>query len=348
MSSPRVLIIGGGVGGLALAQGLRKNGISFTIFERDPSPVSRAQGYRIRIAGAGADSLHDCLDGQTWDLFERTCADIKFGGSRFDAINGEPVPPQGPAGPGGAEAFRGGSGGTSGPGKAASAYTVDRTLLRALLLLGQEPHVKFGKSFERYELTATGVTAFFSDGTREDGSLLVGAEGVASPVRKQFLPNQKYVDTGSRVIYGKSPFTPELERRFPAEALKWVTVIQDKQPLTLFLEPIRFPRDASIESQGRLLKTDNYVYWVLGGSTEDFGIPDEEFHTLSHKAAADLTIQLTNHWDPAFRSMLELQSVDQCAPLRLISAKPKRPDVRISRNKYLPTPECFMSLRHCP
>jgi hypothetical protein len=203
-----------------------------------------------------------------WDLFERTCADIKFRISRFNATDAAVLRAQALARPGGARPAHGRFGDGLGPEKTAKAFTVDRTMLRALLLLGQEGHVRLGKFFERYELTSTGVTAFFNDGTSEEGTLLVGAEGITSPIRKQFLPSQKYVDTGSRVIYSKSPLTPELEAQFPAEALKMVTVIQDQQPLTLFLEPIRFPRDASVESQGRLPRTEDYVYWVLGGSAE--------------------------------------------------------------------------------
>lgn len=42
-----VIIVGGGIGGLALAQGLKKNGISFAVFEKDMSRADRIQGYRI-------------------------------------------------------------------------------------------------------------------------------------------------------------------------------------------------------------------------------------------------------------------------------------------------------------
>jgi len=319
MSSPHILIIGGGLGGLALAQGLKKNGISFTLFERDPSPTVRAQGYRIRLT-SGAEALRGYLDERLWDLFEATCAEMKSeGGARINAIDGSALATAGPPkfGPGGMK---------SNPGSDAKAYTVDRTMLRSLLLLGQENHVKFGKAFQRYELTPTGVTAFFDDGTSEDGTLLVGADGVTSPVRKQFLPAQRYVDGGSRVIYGKTPLTGALTAAFPKEALEWTTIVQDKRPLTLYLEPVRFPKDAFIESAGRLEHTDDYVYWVLGGNAEHIGLPDENFRSLSGVEAANLTLKLTESWKPAFRSLFELQHTDKTSPLRLLSAKPERPE----------------------
>src|SRR5215467_7497364 len=40
-----VIIIGGGIGGLTLAQGLKKSGVSFAVYERDRTPTDRVQGY---------------------------------------------------------------------------------------------------------------------------------------------------------------------------------------------------------------------------------------------------------------------------------------------------------------
>lgn len=48
-SDMHVLIIGAGIGGLTLAQGLRKQGISFEIFERDASAEARGQGYAVGL-----------------------------------------------------------------------------------------------------------------------------------------------------------------------------------------------------------------------------------------------------------------------------------------------------------
>lgn len=318
MSTPHVMIVGGGLGGLALAQGFRKHNISFTLFERDQTPSSRAQGYRIRLSGpgfgGGTDALQKCLDNSLWDLFKATCADIKLGGSRFNAIDGSAL----------TDIFQGMRPGLT--GTPSPPYSADRTMLRSLLLLGQDGNVKFGKTFQRYEETPSGVKAFFSDGTSEEGSLLIGADGVTSPIRRQFLPNQRYFDSRSRAIFGKTPLTPELTALFPAQALQHITVIQDQQPLTLFLEPIRFSNNATALSEGRLASAADYVYWVIGGSNDHFQIEDEEFHSLSGKAAAELTISLTENWLPGYKALLQLQQIENTSPLRLITAKPERPD----------------------
>src|SRR5690242_3064929 len=56
-----VLIIGGGIGGLCLAQGLNKAGVSVAVYERDRALDARLQGYRLNIEPAGSLALHACL-----------------------------------------------------------------------------------------------------------------------------------------------------------------------------------------------------------------------------------------------------------------------------------------------
>ncbi|WNX60033.1 NAD(P)-binding protein [Acinetobacter baumannii] len=65
MKQLHISIIGAGIGGLCLAQMLKQAHIAFDVFERDPAPNSRTQGYRIRIDADGqlalAASLPDTL-----------------------------------------------------------------------------------------------------------------------------------------------------------------------------------------------------------------------------------------------------------------------------------------------
>ena len=46
---PHVVIIGAGIGGLFLAQFLRKQGVSFDVFERDASASARGQGFALGL-----------------------------------------------------------------------------------------------------------------------------------------------------------------------------------------------------------------------------------------------------------------------------------------------------------
>jgi len=54
----------------------------------------------------------------------------------------------------------------------------------------------FDKSLERIEQDDTGVTACFADGTRAAGDLLIGADGIRSTVRAQYLPQARPIYAG--------------------------------------------------------------------------------------------------------------------------------------------------------
>ncbi|CAB4444067.1 unnamed protein product [Rhizophagus irregularis] len=64
-----------------------------------------------------------------------------------------------------------------------------RDRLRDLLLEGID--VKWGKKCIGYHEDDDNVWAIFDDGTRERGDLLIGADGIHSPIRKQKIPELK-------------------------------------------------------------------------------------------------------------------------------------------------------------
>src|ERR1700680_4738153 len=68
-----VAIVGGGIGGLCLAQGLKKAGISVAVYERDRTRTDRLQGYRIHISPGGSRALYACLPPALYELFVATC-----------------------------------------------------------------------------------------------------------------------------------------------------------------------------------------------------------------------------------------------------------------------------------
>lgn len=65
----KVLVIGAGTGGLALAQGLKAAGIAVEVYERERTPIDRAQGYRLSVNPAGCRALKACLPAPVFAKF---------------------------------------------------------------------------------------------------------------------------------------------------------------------------------------------------------------------------------------------------------------------------------------
>src|ERR1700748_2381513 len=167
-----VMVIGGGIGGLCLAQGLKKASVQVAVYERDVTPTSRQQGFRVHIDPQGSRALHQCLPEPLWKIFHATGGDFSQG---FTMLNEQLVPIMEMRQP---------------------AYNADlverhrsvsRISLRSILLSGMEDSVFFNKRFTRYEQRPDGkVVAWFEDGSSAVADVLVAADGVNSPVRKQY------------------------------------------------------------------------------------------------------------------------------------------------------------------
>ncbi|WP_219463456.1 FAD-dependent oxidoreductase [Nonomuraea rhizosphaerae] len=173
-----ILIIGGGIGGLCLAQGLKRAGIGATV--HDCSPTLRGQGWRLSVKEEGVKALRACLPA---DLFDRLRANAIRPADRMAFMDHllvpkfvKPIPPT----PGG--------------------FGINRLILRDTLLTGLD--VRFGAPCTGYD----GTTARFADGTSASGDLIVGADGTGSAVRAQLLPDAVIEEVG-RALYGVTPFT---------------------------------------------------------------------------------------------------------------------------------------------
>src|SRR5690349_12555216 len=146
-----VPVIGGGIGGLCLAQGLRRQGVSVAVYERDRAPDARLQGYRLSIEPPGSAALHACLPAELWQILVATSGDQGERMGVFDEQLHELMAEDPKAG-------------ATDP--ASGSHAISRVTLRQVLLAGLADSVHFGREFARYERTADGkVTAYFADGT---------------------------------------------------------------------------------------------------------------------------------------------------------------------------------------
>ncbi|KIL88414.1 fad binding domain protein [Fusarium avenaceum] len=163
-----VLIVGAGLGGLTLAQTLRKQGISFEIFERDKSSDARFQGWAIALHTIVEDLLA-CLPDDMPDLKESTnhLAPLSLSHQFVYYYGGQ----------------QSRYGFEEGPGM--TFIRAERSRLRNWLLTNID--VQWGKAASGIEYDSKGVSVSFSDGTSAKGDILVGADGAHSLVRHLIL-----------------------------------------------------------------------------------------------------------------------------------------------------------------
>jgi 2-polyprenyl-6-methoxyphenol hydroxylase-like FAD-dependent oxidoreductase len=180
----QVLVIGGGIGGLALAQGLRRAGVDVAVHERDQGVGSRWEGYRIHINPVGARALHALLPASGWQEFLATAGPGGDFGFLTEQLRELVVVEESIMYPGGAD-------------PAENHYAADRATLRRVLAGGLDDVVRFRSEFVGDEQRRDGrVEARFADGSTAVADLLVGADGPASRVRAQLLPHATPVEAG--------------------------------------------------------------------------------------------------------------------------------------------------------
>lgn len=214
-----VMIIGGGIGGLTLAQGLKRAGISAAVYERDRTPTDRLQGYRVHISPTGSRALHECLPPHLFEIFDRTCGAHNTAVRFFTEQKRVLL------------AFDGALVGNNDP--VARHRAASRITLRQLLLAELE-NVHLGKTFERYEQCGERIIAHFADGTSAEGDVLVAADGGGSRVRRQFLPHAQRIDTGVVGIAGKI-FLDTARDRITRPLLDGISLVAARGGLGLFV-----------------------------------------------------------------------------------------------------------------
>jgi 2-polyprenyl-6-methoxyphenol hydroxylase-like FAD-dependent oxidoreductase len=160
MVARRALVIGGSLGGLLAANLLRSVGWDVVVFERNPEDLTGR--------GAGL-STHP----QLIDILRRLGIDFDESmGVRLDTFM-----------------FLDRSGKSYLEAKTVRTMSSWGRLYRSLRDPLPSQSYRLGMSLRYVEQDSAGVTAVFTDGSCVQGDLLVGADGVRSTVREQFLPD---------------------------------------------------------------------------------------------------------------------------------------------------------------
>jgi 2-polyprenyl-6-methoxyphenol hydroxylase-like FAD-dependent oxidoreductase len=310
----RVIIIGAGTGGLALAHGLKQAGIAVCVYERDRTPREDSGGYRVGISPAGSRALKALVPASVYELFVATCARapryfnmlteqcsellcLAIEGEAANAMDGE--------------------------------KNVIRRTLRRVLLTGLDDQVIFGKKFIAYESNSDGsITARFEDGTSASADVLIGADGAGSRVRKQRLPQAQHQDTGIVSIGGKLPMSPQSRALLSEKMYYGMSMIMAPKGLGAIIHSIEFsPGRAIADFATRWPGFENAIAedsfgWGLWAARQN--VPRDPYG-LAPQEQLQLARELTRHWHPNLRQLLELTDPTSLQSINIRTSVPVAP-----------------------
>ncbi|KAL3417499.1 early conidial development-2 [Phlyctema vagabunda] len=279
-----VLIIGAGLGGLTLAQSLRKQGISFEVFERDNDKDTRSQGWAIAIHSI-IDRLVSSFPSDMPDLREATnhlapltlpVQIAMFYPDRTDRVGFEDSPET-------------------------PIIRAERYRLREWLSTNID--IKWGKRVSRVEHDDHGVTVYFEDGTNAKGDFLVGADGVRSTVRGQLL--QKSDDELLKVvplaaIVGEMSLAGEDFKRQLALGHSAYTLINPSLGFITFVGLHYVLPDAASAR----------YFWMIMMPDTTVGDADHWLQTASQQEKHDYVSNTVTKLPPRFREIFDLTPVE--------------------------------------
>ncbi|MFB6436962.1 FAD-dependent oxidoreductase [Streptomyces sp. NPDC056411] len=295
MRALRVAVSGGGVGGLALAQGLRRHGIEATVFESDDSALSREQGFRLRIDEFGRAALAACLPDRLYRLTEDTASRLYMPrGVSFDHRLRQ-IGAHRPAG--------------TPVDRAAASIVVDRRCLRQILLTGLGGTVRFGRKVTGYRQTDDGVLVDFTGGTAT-ADVLVIADGINSLARRQRLPQAEVLDTGLHGVHGFMALDSEALGWIPPELLGGARPVLGPRRTTLVLgayQPRRpFAEAVAAHAPGADIEAvHDYVKWTLVAPAGEFPATGAGLFAADPLALHTVAARMTEDWHPLLRRVIE-------------------------------------------
>jgi salicylate hydroxylase len=318
-----VVIIGGGIGGLTLAQGLKKSGVSAAVYERDRTRTDRVQGYRVHINPTGSLALHECLPAPLFEAFTRTCGrpteGIRFVTEQMKvllALDRLNAPAR----------FRGDG--------VAQHRSVSRITLRQVLLSGLEDAVHFGKTFVRYEESSLGrIVAHFEDGSTAEGDILVAADGGGSRVRRQFLPHAERIDTGIAAIAGKVFLNDDTRRLIAPELTNALTLASGKGGYSLFvalqdIDGVALNgiggNDESAAAGNHFDNSRSYLMWAFGARRQKLGLDGGDIERMSGEELRTIALRVMarRSWDVRFRALVQLADTDTINAIAIRTSVP--------------------------
>ncbi|RGP81377.1 fungal specific transcription factor [Fusarium longipes] len=304
MGQFKVIIVGGGLAGSLLANGLVNNGVDTIVYERDAENTKR-EGYQIRLGNAALNGLAACLT----DLHMASVLQ-KLGQSsgssttapclcntKFETVLDLTALPT-----------------------YSKSSAINRVVLRDLLLspISTAGRVKFGKCFSHYEIVTTGpkneseiVKVFFTDGSSDVCDILVAADGSGSKINKQIGANN-LVDIKSHLSFlAKGSVTKERLLQLPSRLQKG-PILVFKNGISLFYAlylPAPQTMNGTQKHDSKLDFDESQASFYWGLSVPQELCPFSNYNDIPDRR--QFCLDIVRDWAPEYHTMLSVGDGDK-------------------------------------
>lgn len=181
----RVIVVGGGIGGLAVAQGLALRGVDVLVLERD-TDLSLTGGYKLHLGPAACESVRDLVPNQLWEVLRASA--VKTPGFELAVRD-----------------HKGRLLALASDKQTGESLDIDRVTLRLALATGLGERLRTGITCTEFHEIPYGVVVTLSTGERLDGDVLVLADGARSALVAHVKGARPASDTGLVGIAGRTP-----------------------------------------------------------------------------------------------------------------------------------------------
>ena len=147
----------------------------------------------------------------------------------------------------------------------------------------------------------------------------MGADGAASRVRRQLLPDAKRVETGLVMVMGKLALDPLVRREAPSVVFKGPTLVLGPGGCSMFAGAVEYP-----PSQASDYDREEYVMWGFSAQHDSFGLASLAGEVALADARAAVLIQMTD-WSPNLRRLVERSDTSSLSSFAVKSSVPVAP-----------------------
>lgn len=288
----RIGIVGGGIGGLALAHGLIRNGFSVRVFEQN-AVASDTGGYRLHLTEESLDALKHLLPTNLSAAIESSAAPpetfrhLAIFDRRANCRARLLMPKE-------------------------NRLLIGRRPLRELLARGLDEAIRWNTRVEQILENDECITMTTGSGETEEFDIVVGADGTGSVVTQALLGRPAARPSGVAAIAGTVFLNKHPDLKPPVALEKGLGLAIGPKGVGMFMA-LHIPRTTDVAPGA--IEEEPYLVWSVIAQVSSFSADIIE---MSRKLMKEESVKMIAPWTSFHKNMIEKTEANTLAAFNFV------------------------------